>query len=127
MAMEAPAIFDNVSEDIIDPPPYQPQYYPIHFQHPPLGIPMFEAPMEYDVSSGMARALTYMPSPLPDTDSSDDGNQLDIGIPGDGIIISDDNTKGDMDGDLGLIILSDSEVTNEDGEDIVAISDDDDM
>ncbi|KAG6914908.1 hypothetical protein DXG01_014631 [Tephrocybe rancida] len=126
-AMEAPAIFDNISEDIIDPPPYRPQYYPIHFRHPPLGIPTFEAPMEYDVSSGMARALTYMLSPLPDTDSSDDGNQSDVGIPGNGIIISDDNTKGNTDGDLGLIILSDSEVADEDGEDIVTISDDDDM
>ncbi|KAG6915051.1 hypothetical protein DXG01_013696 [Tephrocybe rancida] len=124
-AMEALTMFDNLSKDIIDPPPYWPQYYPIHFQHPPLGVPTFEAPIEHDVSSEMSQALRHMLTPLPDTDSSDDGNDLEVGIPGNGIIISDDDTEGDNYGDPSLIILSDCEVTNDDAENIVTISDDD--
>ncbi|KAG6904471.1 hypothetical protein DXG01_009680, partial [Tephrocybe rancida] len=47
-ATEAPTMFDELGKDIIDPPPYWPQYYPIHFRHPPLGVPTFEAPAEHD-------------------------------------------------------------------------------
>ncbi|KAG6914028.1 hypothetical protein DXG01_002851 [Tephrocybe rancida] len=126
-AMESPDMFDDVSEDIINPPPYWPQYYPMHFRNPPLGIPTFEAPMEHDVSWDIAWVLMYMPTPLPDTNSSDEGNDSDFGIPSDGIIISDDDTECDTDGDPGLIILSDSKVTNNDAEHMVTISDEDDM
>ncbi|KAG6905395.1 hypothetical protein DXG01_002993 [Tephrocybe rancida] len=97
-AMEAPTMFDELGKDIIEPPPYRPR-----------------------------RALMHMPMPLPETEWSDDGNDLDIGIPGDGIIISDDDTEGENDGDPSLIILSDSEVTDDDSEHMVTISDEDDM
>ncbi|KAG6914539.1 hypothetical protein DXG01_016744 [Tephrocybe rancida] len=126
-AMEAPTMFDKLGKDIIDPPPYRPWYSPIHFRHPPLGVPTFEAPTEHDVSSKISWALMHMPMPLPDTKWSDNGNDSDIGIPGNGIIISDDDTKGDNNGNPSLIILSDSEVTDDDSEYMVTISDEDDM